>query len=111
VIANNISRKPKNLWTDRKGGAKIKVYAGPSEHDEAYFIAKEIINNRKEGARLSDHAILYRTNAQSRVIEEVLIKSDLPYQLVGGTRFYDRMEIKDMLAYLRLIANPNDDIS
>lgn len=111
VIANNASRKPKKLWTDHEEGDKIRVYIGDSEHDEAYAIAKDILRHREKGMRLADHAILYRTNAQSRVLEEVLIKSDIPYQIVGGIRFYERMEIKDILAYLRLISNPDDDIS
>lgn len=111
VIANNMGRKPKKLWTAHDQGEKLKIYRADSEYDEAYFIAGEMIRNREKGIKLSDHAVLYRTNAQSRVIEEVLIKSDIPYQIVGGIKFYDRMEIKDMLAYLRLISNPDDDIS
>jgi DNA helicase-2/ATP-dependent DNA helicase PcrA len=111
VIQNNLGRKAKNLWTDKKGGDKIVVYQGDSEHEEGYFVAGEIRKNRQNGRRYGDHAILYRTNAQSRVIEEILIKSEVPYQIVGGIRFYDRKEIKDILAYLRLIANPDDDIS
>ncbi|MDB4866885.1 MAG: pcrA, partial [Cohnella sp.] len=111
VIKNNLSRKAKNLWTDKDGGDKIVVYQGDSEHEEGYFVAGEIRKNREKGRRHDDHAILYRTNAQSRVIEEILIKSDIPYQIVGGIRFYDRKEIKDILGYLRLISNPDDDIS
>jgi DNA helicase II / ATP-dependent DNA helicase PcrA len=111
VIKNNLGRKAKNLWTDKDGGDKIVVYQGDSEHEEGYFVAGEIRKNREKGRRHDDHAILYRTNAQSRVIEEILIKSDIPYQIVGGIRFYDRKEIKDILGYLRLISNPDDDIS
>ncbi|MCZ8514947.1 DNA helicase PcrA [Paenibacillus filicis] len=111
VIANNMGRKPKNLWTDKGEGNKIKLYLADSEHEEGYFITGEIRKNVEGGRRYSDHAILYRTNAQSRVIEEILIKSDIPYQIVGGIKFYDRKEIKDILAYLRLISNPDDDIS
>jgi DNA helicase-2/ATP-dependent DNA helicase PcrA len=111
VIANNTGRKPKNLWTDAEQGSKIKVFIGDTEHDEAYFIARDILDNRERGMRMADHAVLYRTNAQSRVLEEVLIKSEIPYTIVGGVKFYERMEIKDILAYLRLIANPDDDIS
>ncbi len=111
VIKNNVGRKAKNLWTDRDGGDKITVYQGDSEHEEGYFIAGEIRKNRQNARRYSDHAILYRTNAQSRVVEEILIKSEIPYQIVGGIKFYDRKEIKDILAYLRLISNPDDDIS
>ncbi|MCC3378368.1 DNA helicase PcrA [Paenibacillus farraposensis] len=111
VIAQNTGRKPKKLWTDKEGGAKIKVFRADSEHDEGYFIASEIHKNIKAGKTYSHHAILYRTNAQSRVVEEILIKSDIPYQIVGGIKFYDRKEIKDLLAYLRLLSNPDDDIS
>ncbi|WP_223066109.1 DNA helicase PcrA [Paenibacillus caui] len=111
VIAQNTGRKPKKLWTDKGEGPKIKVYRGDSEHDEGYFITSEIHKNIKQSRSYRDHAILYRTNAQSRVIEEILIKSDIPYQIVGGIKFYDRKEIKDMLAYLRLLSNPDDDIS
>lgn len=111
VIANNAGRKPKNLWTDKQAGHKIRLYQADSEHEEGYFIAGQINKNIAAGRRYSDHAILYRTNAQSRVIEEILIKSDIPYQIVGGIKFYDRKEIKDILAYLRLVSNPDDDIS
>lgn len=111
VIALNTGRKPKNLWTAQGEGPKLQIYQAHSEHDEGYFITKEINNNLANGKQYKEHAILYRTNAQSRVIEEILIKSDIPYQIIGGTRFYDRMEIKDILAYLRLISNPNDDVS
>ncbi|MGM1021351.1 MAG: DNA helicase PcrA [Bacillota bacterium] len=111
VIGQNTGRKPKKLWTDKEGGAKIKVYRADSEHDEGYFIASEIHKNINVGKTYSHHAILYRTNAQSRVVEEILIKSDIPYQIVGGIKFYDRKEIKDLLAYLRLLSNPDDDIS
>lgn len=111
VIKNNLGRRAKNLWTDQTGGDLITVYQGDSEHEEGYFVAGEIRKNRQNGRRHDDHAILYRTNAQSRVIEEILIKSEIPYQIVGGIKFYDRKEIKDILAYLRLISNPDDDIS
>lgn len=111
VIRNNLGRKAKNLWTDKDGGDKIVVYRGDSEHEEGYFVAGEIRKNRERKLRYGDHAILYRTNAQSRVIEEILIKSEIPYQIVGGIRFYERKEIKDILAYLRLVSNPDDDIS
>ncbi|WP_027087306.1 DNA helicase PcrA [Cohnella panacarvi] len=111
VINNNVGRRAKNLWTDQQGGDLITVYQGDSEHEEGYFVAGEIRKNRQSGRRHDDHAILYRTNAQSRVIEEILIKSEIPYQIVGGIKFYDRKEIKDILAYLRLISNPDDDIS
>ncbi|REE84545.1 ATP-dependent DNA helicase PcrA [Paenibacillus taihuensis] len=111
VIKLNSSRKDKKLWTDQGEGDAITVYQADTEHDEGYFVTGEIrqaVNNK--GRKFGEHAILYRTNAQSRVIEETLIKSDIPYQIVGGVKFYDRKEIKDILAYLRLIANPDDDI-
>ncbi len=111
VIGHNTGRKPKKLWTDKAGGDKIKVYRAETEHDEGYFVTTEIHNSVKSGRNYRDHAILYRTNAQSRVIEEILIKSDIPYQIVGGIKFYDRKEIKDLLAYLRVLSNPDDDIS
>jgi DNA helicase-2/ATP-dependent DNA helicase PcrA len=111
VIANNTGRKPKNLWTDKEGGVGIKLFQADTEHEEGYFITSEINKNKSKGKKFADHAILYRTNAQSRVIEEILIKSDISYTIVGGVKFYDRKEIKDILAYLRLISNPNDDIS
>jgi DNA helicase II / ATP-dependent DNA helicase PcrA len=112
VIMNNPNRKPKNLWTENVEGNKIVWYEGGSEQDEAFFVAgkiREFVNSGERNYR--DISILYRTNAQSRVIEEVLNKSNIPYTIVGGTKFYDRKEIKDLLAYLRLIANPDDDIS
>jgi len=111
VIKMNTGRKPKKLWTDQGEGEPITVYQADSEHDEGYFVTNEIRQNVRNGRKYADHAILYRTNAQSRVIEEILIKSDIPYQIVGGIKFYDRKEIKDLLAYLRLVSNPDDDIS
>src|SRR5690606_29979245 len=111
VISNNTGRKSKKLWTDQGEGNKIYVYYGDSERDEGYFVTGVIQKNRTNQHKYRDHAILYRTNAQSRVIEETLIKSDIPYQIVGGIKFYDRKEIKDLLAYLRLLSNPDDDIS
>ncbi|MEK3885196.1 DNA helicase PcrA [Paenibacillus sp. PL2-23] len=111
VIKRNTGRKPKKLWTEQGPGDMIQLYQADSEHDEGYFVTGEIRKNVTKGRRYSEHAILYRTNAQSRVIEEILIKSDIPYQIVGGIKFYDRKEIKDILAYLRLISNPDDDIS
>lgn len=111
VIKLNMGRKPKKLWTEQGPGDLISLYQADSEHDEGYYVTGEIRKNVNRGRRFSDHAILYRTNAQSRVIEEILIKSDIPYQIVGGIKFYDRKEIKDLLAYLRLMSNPDDDIS
>lgn len=111
VIANNKLRKEKKLWTENVGGEKISCFQGDSEHDEAYFIVDSIRRQMAEYKRYDKFAVLYRTNAQSRVVEEVFIKSNIPYTIVGGTKFYDRKEIKDILAYLRLISNPDDDIS
>ncbi|MFZ3591180.1 DNA helicase PcrA [Bacillus sp. DJP31] len=112
VIEKNANRKPKKLWTENPEGNKIVYYRGSNEQDECYFVAgiiKQLVDARN--GKYSDFAILYRTNAQSRVMEEVLLKSNISYNIVGGTKFYDRKEIKDILAYLRLIANPDDDIS
>lgn len=112
VIENNFNRKPKNLWTENAEGNKITYYRADSEQGEAQFVVGKIKELTSDGKySLSDVAILYRTNAQSRVMEEVLLKSNIGYAIVGGTKFYDRKEIKDMLAYLRLISNPDDDIS
>lgn len=112
VIENNLNRKPKNLWTENPEGNKIMYYRADSEQGEAQFVAGKIKElTRDDKFKLSDIAILYRTNAQSRVMEEVFLKSNIEYGIVGGTKFYDRKEIKDMLAYLRLISNPDDDIS
>lgn len=112
VIENNLNRKAKNLWTENPEGNKIIYYRADSEQSEAQFVAGKIKElTRDSKYKLSDIAILYRTNAQSRVMEEVLLKSTIGYTIVGGTKFYDRKEIKDMLAYLRLISNPDDDIS
>jgi DNA helicase-2/ATP-dependent DNA helicase PcrA len=111
LIANNVGRKPKNLWTENNEGSKIRLYTGDNEFSEAYFIADQVHQGVLDGKRYSDYAVLYRTNAQSRIVEEVFLKSNIPYGIVGGTKFYDRKEIKDILAYLRLISNPDDDIS
>ncbi|MGG0753774.1 DNA helicase PcrA [Brevibacillus laterosporus] len=111
VIKNNKNRKEKNLWTNQEAGEKIYCYQADSEHDEAYFVVDMIREQLKTYKRYDKFAILYRTNAQSRVMEDVLVKSTIPYTIVGGTKFYDRKEIKDVLAYLRLVSNPDDDIS
>lgn len=113
VIANNTGRKPKNLWTDNAEGAKLRYYEAATERDEALYVTEKIeeMVMKEKKRHYRDIAILYRTNAQSRSIEETFVKAGVPYQMIGGTKFYDRKEIKDMLAYLRLIANPDDDIS
>ena len=112
VIENNEGRPKKNLWTDKTEGAKIQHFTAQSEHEEAAFIGDTIAKKHDiHDVPYGDMAILYRTNAQSRVLEEALIKRALPYTMVGGTKFYDRKEIKDVLAYLRILYNPFDDLS
>ncbi len=112
VIAQNSARRPKNLWTESGDGAPIVGYVADSEHDEAAFVARRIDRlGDDHGVRPGDVAVFYRTNAQSRPIEEVLVRVGLPYKVVGGTRFYERREVKDALAYLKVIANPSDDVS
>jgi DNA helicase-2/ATP-dependent DNA helicase PcrA len=112
VIARNPDRRPKNLWTDAGDGDKIVGYVADSEHDEAAFIAREIDRLGDEhGVKPKDVAVFYRTNAQSRAVEEVFVRVGLPYKVVGGTRFYERREVKDVLAYLRVISNPADTVN
>ncbi|MBO0480921.1 DNA helicase PcrA [Candidatus Enterococcus courvalinii] len=112
VIENNTNRKPKNLWTENQEGAKITYYRGDNERDETRFVIEKMQQEMRENGRdYGDFAVLYRTNAQSRVMEETLLKANIPYKMVGGHKFYDRKEIKDILAYLNVIANPQDSIS
>ena len=112
VIRNNFGRPPKNLWTDQSGGAKPIRYRGTNEEDEAHYVCAELRRLHGDGRiDWSDAAVFYRSNAQSRVIEEELVANDVPYQIIGGTRFYDRREIKDALAYLRAAVNPSDEVS
>ncbi|WP_127126648.1 DNA helicase PcrA [Georgenia sp. SYP-B2076] len=112
VISRNAGRRAKNLWTDSGAGALIVGYVADSEHEEARFIAEEIDRLGDEvGTRPGDVAIFYRTNAQSRALEEVLVRTGIPYKVVGGTRFYERKEIKDAVAYLRAVANPDDGVN
>ena len=112
VIAKNTDRRPKNLWTAEGEGAQIVGYVADNEHDEAAFVAGEIDRlHDEEGVSYGDVAIFYRTNAQSRALEEVFIRVGLPYKVVGGTRFYERREVRDALAYLRVLANPTDTVS
>ncbi|MDT0713156.1 DNA helicase PcrA [Staphylococcus epidermidis] len=111
VIKHNSERKPKGLWTANSGGDKIQYYEAMTERYEAEYVVKEIMKHQRSGKKYSEMAILYRTNAQSRVLEETFMKSNIPYTMVGGQKFYDRKEIKDLLSYLRVIANSNDDIS
>jgi DNA helicase-2/ATP-dependent DNA helicase PcrA len=112
VISKNAGRKPKNLWSDAGEGEQIVGYVADDEHDEARFVAEEVDRLTDKGdARPGDVAVFYRTNAQSRVFEEVFIRVGLPYKVVGGVRFYERKEVKDALAYLRTLVNPADEIS
>ncbi|WP_353510468.1 DNA helicase PcrA [Intrasporangium sp.] len=111
VIARNEGRRAKNLWTDSGDGSLIVGYVADNEHDEAAFVAKQIDDLAEHGVRPGDVAVFYRTNAQSRAIEEVLVRVGLPYKVVGGTRFYERREVKDALAYLRVISNPTDTVN
>ncbi|MBQ2753849.1 MAG: UvrD-helicase domain-containing protein [Clostridia bacterium] len=111
VIKNNRGRKGKTLWTDCGDGEKISFYRATNEHDEGYYIAEQIINMTIDGYNYNDFAVLYRTNAQSRVIENMLIQNAVPYRVLGGLRFFDRKEIKDVLAYVKLINNPQDNVN
>lgn len=110
VISNNTMRKGKTLWTENAVGDKIEVHTSDSERDEAQFIAKTILDGVADGRKFSDFAILYRMNAQSNSIEQALSRSGIPHRVIGGRRFYDREEIRDMVAYLQVINNPHDDI-
>ena len=110
VIKNNRGRKGKNLWTDKQGGDNITVFTADDERGEARFVADSILENVRKGAKFSEHAILYRMNAQSNAFENVLARSGISYKIVGGYKFYDRKEIKDVIAYLQLINNNSDDL-
>lgn len=111
VIAHNAGRKDKSLWTEHDQGEKISLYCAEDEREEAAWIVQQIKELRKAGISLGAMAVLYRTNAQSRVLEEMMMKAGFPYRVFGGQKFYERKEIKDIIAYLRVIANPADDIS
>jgi DNA helicase-2/ATP-dependent DNA helicase PcrA len=111
VIANNFDRKDKKLWTDVGAGEKIVGFTGYSQHDEAQFVADEVEALRRTGIDYSQMAVFYRTNSQSRALEEIFIRSAIPYKIMGGTKFYERAEIKDALAYLVAIANPADEMA
>ena len=111
VIRNNRNRRPKNLWTQNEDGEEIVYYRANDEQDEALFVARTIDQLSREGYSHNDFAVLYRTNAQSRTVEEALLKANIPYTMVGGTKFYSRKEIRDVISYLNLIANPSDNIS
>jgi superfamily I DNA/RNA helicase len=112
VITNNVSRKPKSLWTDAGEGERIVRYRAEDEYDEAAWVAHESTRlHREHGLRWGDVAVFYRTNAQSRALEEAMVRSEVPYRVVGGTKFYDRREVKDVMAYLRVLVNPDDEVS
>ena len=112
VIANNNYRKDKALRTEQEAGSKIKIYRSFDDREEGDFVSKTIADiKHKEGRKNEDFAILYRTNAQSRIFEETFRRRGISYKIVGGTRFYDRKEIKDLLSYLKVLVNPQDDIS
>ena len=112
IIAHNLGRTPKELWTDRAGGEPLVRYGAEDEHDEATWISGELARLHDGGTyRWGEMAVFYRTNAQSRVIEEQLVRSGIPYRVIGGPRFYDRREVKDALAYLRATVNPSDEVS
>jgi DNA helicase-2/ATP-dependent DNA helicase PcrA len=112
VITNNVSRKPKSLWTDGGTGEQIVRYRAEDEHDEAEWVAHEIVRLRSDqGLRWGDVAVFYRTNAQSAALEGAMVHAEVPYRVVGGTKFYDRREVKDVMAYLKVLVNPDDEIS
>ncbi len=111
VIAHNPNRKPKRLWTEFGHGDKIVSYEAEDEHDEAAFVAEAVADLRTQGINARDIAVFYRTNAQSRVVEETFVNFGQPYQVVGGVKYYDRREVKDVLAYLRVVTNPDDTVA
>src|SRR5262249_43955765 len=112
VIANNAARRPKHLWTEQVGGELLVRFQGEDEHDEAAFVVREISRLVEHDTyRYRDVAVFYRTNAQSRVLEECIVRAGLPYRVFGGVKFYDRREVKDVLAYLRALVNPDDEVS
>ena len=110
MIDNNTERKGKTLWTDNAAGEKIGVHTAFSEQDEANFISKKVLEGVAAGRKFSDYAILYRMNSQSNILEKIFVKSGIPYRIIGGLRFYERKEIRDMIAYLSVINNPYDEI-
>ncbi len=111
IIANNALRKPKSLWTEQVGGELISRYHAEDEHDEATWVCQEMARLHRQGTRWGDMAVFYRTNAQSRVVEEELVRRKVPYVIAGGTRFYERREVRDLVAYLRAVNNPADEVS
>lgn len=110
VISNNEERKGKTLWTENPEGDKIQIHTSPTEQEEAGFVANTILEQVAKGRKYSDFAVLYRMNSQSNILEKVFVKSGIPYRIIGGHRFYERREIRDMIAYLSVINNPSDEI-
>ena len=110
VISNNTERKGKTLWTENPQGEKIQTHTALNEQDEADYIGKQILDGVEKGRKFSDYAILYRMNTQSSALEKNFVKSGIPYRIIGGLRFYERKEIRDMIAYLSVINNPSDEI-
>lgn len=111
VISKNVNRKDKKIWTENSGGHLLVSYEADNEKNEAEFIAEEIQKMKNTGHAYGDFVILYRTNAQSRIIEEVMLRNSIPYRIIGGIKFYQRKEVKDIIAYLRLINNFSDEVS
>ncbi|MDD6882369.1 MAG: 3'-5' exonuclease, partial [Eubacteriales bacterium] len=111
VIAHNTGRKEKVLWTEAGEGERLGVYRALDERDEAAFIAQMSAKIVREGEKQGEIAVLYRTNSQSRVLEEAFVRAGIPYRVYGGTKFYDRKEVKDLIAYMRVLVNPDDDVS
>lgn len=110
VIRNNAGRKGKELWTDHERGEPVELYTAMNEHEEAHYVAEQIMEGYRKGRKWRDHAVLYRMNAQSNQMEQAMKRSGIPYRIIGGTRFFDRAEVKDMLSYLCVIHNPEDDL-
>ena len=111
LIDKNLNRKSKELWSSKGEGEPIYLYESRDEKDEAQFVVKEIADLKRQSVSLKDIVVFYRTHAQSRVLEDALRRNQLPYRIVGGVRFYDRREIKDLTSYLRILVNPQDDVS
>ena len=111
LIKRNSVRKPKALWTEKEEGEKISLFQAQDEKDEAHNVVNQILKHQSEGIELADQVVFYRVHAQSRIIEDVLRRANIPYKIVGGVRFYDRREIKDLIAYLKVIAYPHDEVS
>lgn len=111
LIKRNEVRKPKSLWSEHKGGEKISVFEAFDEKEEAMYVVSQVMRNVQEGKTMADQVVFYRMHAQSRVIEDMLRRAKIPYKIVGGTRFYDRKEIKDLIAYLKVVMYPHDDVS